>query len=122
MRLHRTMIFVKDLDRMTAFYRGVIGLRVNEATRLPDWFEFEMHGLGLALHAIPTHTGQNADITSPPPPREDQSSKLILLIDDADGELARLEKLGVQILHRAWGGWDFVDPEGNVLGVQQISA
>ncbi len=122
MRLYLAMIFVKDLDRMTAFYRDVIGLRINDATRLADWVEFEKDGLGLALHAIPPNMSQAADIASAPAQREHQSCKLVFAVDAPDRELARLEGLGVQILRRPWGGWDFVDPEGNVLGVRQISA
>jgi predicted enzyme related to lactoylglutathione lyase len=122
MRLHLAMTFVKDLDRMTAFYRDVIGLRIDEATRLADWVEFEKDGFGLALHAIPSHMFAQTDMASPPAPREDQSCKLIFSVCDMDQELARLEGLGVHILRRPWGRWDFVDPEGNVLGVRQISA
>jgi predicted enzyme related to lactoylglutathione lyase len=122
MRLDLGMIFVTDLGRMTAFYRDVIGLRINEATRLDDWVEFEKDGLGLALHATPPHMSQQAEIARPPTPREQQSCKLIFAVDDTDSELARLEGLGVKILRRPWGGWDFVDPEGNVLGVRSIPA
>jgi catechol 2,3-dioxygenase-like lactoylglutathione lyase family enzyme len=118
MRLDQVMIFVKDLDRMTAFYRDIVGFRPNGATRLKDWVEFETGGAGFALHAIPPRTSESIDIASPPAPREDQPCKLIVAVDDVDAELARLEGQGVPILRRPWGGWDFVDPEGNVLGVR----
>jgi catechol 2,3-dioxygenase-like lactoylglutathione lyase family enzyme len=118
MRLEQAMIFVKDLERMTAFYRDVVGLRPNEATRLADWVEFEADGMSLALHAIPTSLSERIEIASPPVPREQQPCKLICAVDDVHGELTRLEGLGVPILRRSWGGWDFVDPEGNVLGVR----
>ena len=29
----------------------------------------------------------------------------------------RLAAAGATILERPWGGWDFADPEGNVVGV-----
>jgi catechol 2,3-dioxygenase-like lactoylglutathione lyase family enzyme len=36
MRLDGAMLFVKDRDRMTAFYREVLGLQPVEATPLED--------------------------------------------------------------------------------------
>ncbi len=120
MRLEQAMIFVKDLERMTAFYRDVVGLRPNQATRLADWVAFEADGISLALHAIPPGVSEHVEIASPPVPREQEPCKLIFAVDDVDGELTRLEGLGVPILQRPWGGWDFVDPEGNVLGVRPM--
>jgi hypothetical protein len=40
-------------------------------------------------------------------------------VDDLDAERLRLMAAGVTILDRPWGGWDAVDPEGNVLGFRQ---
>lgn len=53
MGLYGVMLFVKDLPRMTSFYRDVVGLPPVEATRLPDWVEFASDGAGFSLHAIP---------------------------------------------------------------------
>jgi catechol 2,3-dioxygenase-like lactoylglutathione lyase family enzyme len=124
MRLDKAMIFVADLDRMTAFYRDVLGLQPDEATRTADWVDFKIAGGGggLALHAIPMQSAPTAEAGSPPAPREQQSCKLIFAVADIDRELARLQGLDVPILHRPWGGWDFVDPEGNVLGVRAAGA
>ena len=41
MRLHGAMLFVKDLERMTAFYRDVLGLEPVKETRLDNWVEFK---------------------------------------------------------------------------------
>ena len=122
MRLDRAMLFVKDLERMTVFYAEVVGLEPVEATRHPDWVEFAGGGLGFSLHAIPRQIAAGVRIASPPRPREQDPCKLTFTVDDLDGELQRLTGLGVQILHRAWGGWDAVDPEGNVFGVRQPGA
>ena len=118
MRLDQAMLFVKDLERMTAFYRDVIGLRPIEATRLADWVEFDTGGASFALHAIPSHLAQSIDLASPPVPREQTACKLIFSVDDLGFERARLQGLGVVILDRPWGGWEAVDPEGNVFGVR----
>lgn len=113
MQLSGTMLFVADLEAMTAFYRDVIGFRPIEETRLEDWIEFDTGETRFALHAIPKHFGARPD----PTPCENQICKLILSVGDIDAERERLAAAGVTILDRPWGGWDAVDPEGNVLGI-----
>ncbi len=108
------MLFVADLERMTAFYTEVMGFRPIEATKSDDWLELDTGGAGLALHAVP---GGVADASSDP--RELEACKLIFAVDNLDAERERLSAQGVQILDRPWGGWDAVDPEGNVLGFRQ---
>ena len=120
MRLDQAMLFVKDLEAMTVFYRDLIGFRLIEGTRRSDWVEFDTGGAVFALHAIPARIARDIEIATPPIPRETQSCKLIFMVDDLDAERARLAAAGVAILPRPWGGWDLVDPEGNVLGVQRV--
>lgn len=119
MRFERAMLFVVDLWRMEAFYRDVVGLKPVEATLREDWVEFETQGgAPFALHAIPGHIAAGVRVPSPPVPREQSSCKLTFAADDPAAERARLEGLGVMILDRPWGGWEVVDPEGNVFGVR----
>lgn len=118
MRMEGAMLFVKNLGEMTAFYRDVIGLRPIEETRRGDWVEFDAGGAGFALHAIPRNIAETVEIANPAVAREEQCHKLIFATDDADAEKARLVAAGVTILERPWGGWDAVDPEGNILGVR----
>ena len=114
MRLNRAMIFVTDLDRMTAFYREVLGLKVIEETRLENYVEFDTGGSTFALHTIPGA----ARCESPSfQPRERTPIKLSFQVDDSASTRRNFEALGVMILERPWGGWDAVDPEGNVFGV-----
>ena len=44
MGLQGVMLFVKDLERMTTFYRDVLALEPVEATRLDNRVEFEGDG------------------------------------------------------------------------------
>ena len=119
MRFERAMLFVVDLQRMEAFYRDVLGLTPIEATRHPDWVEFETGGgAPFALHAIPAHIAAGIQVPFPPVPREQSACKLTFATEDLKAERTRLEGLGVTILDRPWGDWDVVDPEGNVLGVR----
>lgn len=113
MRFKSAMIFVLDLPRQEAFYRDVLGLKPVEATRHPDWVEFD--GVGLSLHAIPAHIA--AGVEPSEAPREQHPVKLLFEVDDVDAEVARLQGLGVRIIRRPWGAYDGVDPEGNVFGI-----
>jgi catechol 2,3-dioxygenase-like lactoylglutathione lyase family enzyme len=119
MRLEQAMLFVVDMQGMTAFYRDVMGLRPVEETRLDDWVEFDAGGASLALHAVPSQIAEQIRVSSPSIPHETAPCKLVFAVDDSDTEMARLAQAGVTILHRTWGGWDAVDPEGNVLGFRQ---
>jgi len=117
MRLYGAMLFVKDLPRMTVFYRDVLGLRPNEETRLPDWVEF--HGSAqFSLHAIPGAIAAGISIDSPPRPREQGATKLTFVVKDVEATLASIEGMGLPLLKRAWGGVEAVDPEGNVFGLR----
>lgn len=111
------MIFVKDLDRMVAFYRDTLGLTLIESTRLPDWAEFDTGAATFSLHAIPAEIARDIHIPNPPEPRETDPVKLSFEVDDPASERRRLESLAVPLLHRPWGAYDLVDPEGNVIGI-----
>ena len=117
MALQGAMLFVKDLERMTAFYTDVLGMHVIPATRLPDWVEFESRGSRFSLHAIPAEVASTITIDSPPPPRERSATKLTFEVADVDGTLARIRAMGLPLLPRPWGAIDATDPEGNVFGL-----
>jgi predicted enzyme related to lactoylglutathione lyase len=111
------MLFVKDLPRMTIFYRDVLGLTVNEATRLPDWVEFGGDAQ-FALHAIPATIAAGISIESPPRAREQGSTKLTFVVKDVEATLASIEAMGLTLLRRPWGAVEAVDPEGNVFALR----
>jgi catechol 2,3-dioxygenase-like lactoylglutathione lyase family enzyme len=115
MRLDGVMLFAAELEPMVAFYRDALGFRPNEDTRLEDRVEFDTGGARFTLHQIPRHIG----VTPSPIPREMATCKPILAVDDLAAARERLTTAGATILDRPWGGWDFVDPEGNVLGVSE---
>jgi catechol 2,3-dioxygenase-like lactoylglutathione lyase family enzyme len=115
MQLDGVMLFAAELEPMLAFYRDVVGFRPIEETRLDDWVEFDTGGTRFALHQIPRHI----DVGPSPTPRENGGCKPILAVDDLAAARVRLTAAGATILERPWGGWDFADPEGNVLGVTQ---
>src|SRR6478752_432469 len=109
------MIFVRDLGAMERFYRDAIGLVPVERTRQPEWVEFGGEAR-FSLHQIPPHILAGM----PPPsgePRESGSTKLSFSVANLGAEVARLRGHGVRVIERPWGGIDFVDPEGNVCGL-----
>ena len=111
------MLFVKDLERMTAFYRDVLGLEPVAETRLDDWVEFAGSGVQFSLHAIPEAIAGSIHIDSPPRVRDQGASKLTFAVQDVDATLRRIEAMGLPVLRRPWGGTEAVDPEGNVFAV-----
>ena len=114
------MLFVKDLVRMTAFYRDVLGLQPLEKTRLENWVEFEGDGVRFSLHAIPVAIATGIHIESPPRPHEQGGTKLTFTVQDVDATLNKIEQMGLPLLRRPWGATDAVDPEGNVFALRPV--
>jgi predicted enzyme related to lactoylglutathione lyase len=117
MRLNRAMIYVKDINRMAAFYWNTIGLKPIEETRMENWVEFEAGATKFALNVIPSEIADQIEISSPPRPREKNAVKLSFEVGDLASERQRLESLGVPIVQRPWGAYDGIDPEGNIFGI-----
>jgi predicted enzyme related to lactoylglutathione lyase len=113
------MLFVKDLDRMTTFYREVLDLQPVEHTRLDNWVEFAGDGARFSLHAIPPAIAASIQIDSPPHVREQGGIKLTFAVRDVDSTLARIAALGLALLERPWGSTEAVDPEGNVFALHR---
>jgi len=116
------MLFAKDLPRLTAFYRDVVGLEPIEATRQPDWVEFHGDGARFSLHAIPPAIAAGISIESPPRAREQGAAKLAFRVRDVEAALASIQAMGLPLLRRPWGGVEAVDPEGNVFALQREEA
>jgi catechol 2,3-dioxygenase-like lactoylglutathione lyase family enzyme len=114
------MLFVKDLDRMVAFYRDVVGFQPVAETRLENWVEFAAEGTRFSLHAIPTEIATEPPDDLPPQPREQASAKLTFAVQNVESTLARIEAMGLPLLHRPWGETDALDPEGNVFALIDV--
>ena len=121
MRLGLVLIYVKDLDRMAAFYGEILGLRAIESTRTESWVEFGAGGIRFGLHAIPAAIAEGIEIASPPRARKDNPIKLSFAVEDVASERRRLESLGVPLVERPWGSCDGIDPEGNVFGLYPVA-
>jgi catechol 2,3-dioxygenase-like lactoylglutathione lyase family enzyme len=117
MQFDGAMLFVKDLDRMTAFYRDILQLHPIEETRVDDWVEFKGDGARFSLHAIPPAIAASIQIASPPRPREQGGVKLTFMVRDVHLTFGRIIASGLPLLQRPWGGTDAIDPEGNVFAL-----
>ena len=118
MELRHAMIFAKDMERMTAFYRDGIGLRVLPEAAQEGWVEFDAGGCLLALHAIPPAIAATIEITTPPQPRENTPIKLIFQTPDVAAARGHLIAHGATMFEVRARGWcDGLDPEGNVFQI-----
>lgn len=120
MALGRAILFARDMQKMTAFYRDVL-----ELTPLPDehpseaWQRFDAGGCELALHAVPAEHAARIEIAEPPEPRAGTPLKLVFTVADVAAARERLRAHGVPLLD---GGGaperaDALDPEGNVFQI-----
>jgi hypothetical protein len=118
MNLRRTIIFAKDMKRMTSFYRDALALQFLPDRSNEQWSEFQAGGVLLALHAIPAEIARDIQISGTPTPRSGAAVKLVFEV--ADLEVARLHLIAhgaVMSQARDWGACDGVDPEGNVFQI-----
>ena len=56
MKMARVILFTAQMDKMTAFYRDVMGLK--QVTDDPGWREFEAGSVTIALHSGPPSPGK----------------------------------------------------------------
>src|SRR5260370_41538410 len=96
MQLGLAMIFAKDMDRMTAFYRDAIGLELLQGESSDGW-------------AI--------EILVPPKARGATPIKLFFRAGDLQEVRAHLLAHGAVMFEPAQGRCDGLDPEGNVFSI-----
>ena len=121
------VVFVKDLERMIAFYRAVAALAPTEQG--DGYCVLENAGVELVLHAIAPHIAARVDVADPPAPRAEASVKLILAVADLAAARSQAALHGGR-LRPAEHEWDWrglqvcdgVDPEGNVIQLRAALA
>jgi catechol 2,3-dioxygenase-like lactoylglutathione lyase family enzyme len=118
MELRRAMILVKNMDRMTAFYRDGLGLRLVPETLNESWVEFDAGGSSLALHAIPARIAKDIALANPPERRSHTPIKLVFATVDLAAARAHLMSHGA-VMDEPWSSdaCDGLDPEGNVFQI-----
>jgi catechol 2,3-dioxygenase-like lactoylglutathione lyase family enzyme len=118
MRLRRAIIFTKNIERMTAFYRDALGLIPLPDKSSEGWLELDAGGVALALHAIPGHIAKDIEIADPPTARERTPIKLVFEVPDIEVARIHLINHGAEMSEpSAWGSCDGADPDGNVFQI-----
>jgi catechol 2,3-dioxygenase-like lactoylglutathione lyase family enzyme len=116
MKLVRTCIMVSNVARVRDFYRRILALEPR--SDLPEYVEFDIGGVGLALYDVRSH-----DELAPGSARagENRSSMIEIEVDDVDREFSRLQDLVEDWVKppttQPWGSRSiyFRDPEGNLV-------
>src|SRR5262249_44850082 len=118
-KLKTALIFAKDMDRMIAFYRDGVGLKLTEKPS-DGWATFDAGGASLALHGIPAEIAARINVTDPPTARSNTPIKIIFETDDLATARAHLQAHGAVMFEpRSDGSCDGLDPEGNVFQIVQ---
>ena len=120
--LGRVMLYAKDIKRMVAFYRDVLGFTVLPS--LYDPAEFVLLDAGsaqLCLHQIPEVIARNIDLGDPVVPRSKAPVKIMYLTEDVAATretlIARGAQMGALQNYPPLVYCDGQDPEGNIFQV-----
>lgn len=113
----RIILFVDDIDKMSAFYGGVLGLE-----KLPGaddgWVCFAAGGCEICLHILPEqYRSDNSEF----PKREDTHVKFVFRSDDVERDRKYLLDNGLRMNEIVRYGeidlCDGADPEGNIFQI-----
>jgi catechol 2,3-dioxygenase-like lactoylglutathione lyase family enzyme len=120
------ILAVADVERSVAFYRDRLGFEVEAVyDDLPyATLSFAATRLSLAEQGHPAEDRPGVEMTAPADPSH-ANVVIVVEVDDARGEYARLAKAGVRFLAEPfeppWGGCRFfcVDPDGYLVEIEQ---
>jgi catechol 2,3-dioxygenase-like lactoylglutathione lyase family enzyme len=120
------ILAVRDVEASIAFYRDHVGFSVEATYDDPPYATLELAGTRLSLaeqgHAADDRPG--VAMTAPADPSH-ADVVLVVEVDDARAEHARLAAAGVRFLAEPyeppWGGCRFfcVDPDGFLVEIEQ---
>ena len=120
------ILAVADVDRSVAFYRDTLGFGVEALYDDPPYATLTLAGarLSLAEQGHPADDRPGVVLTVPADPSR-ANIVLVIEVDDARAEHARLAGLGVRFLAEPyeppWGGCRFfcVDPDGYLVEIEE---
>ena len=118
----RAVLFAKNLEGLTAFYAGALGMTQSFADA--DHAVLHCGGFELIVHRIPKHIAATIAIKQPPERRVGSAVRLDYSVASIEASRSRARALGGDIDEAppAWadGSSTFFfghDPEGNQFGV-----
>ena len=117
------VIYAKDLDRVSRFYAGLLGLPIAE--REPGYVVLESASFQISVVAMAPAIAAQVSISSPPKRRESTAIKLCFAVPNLVAARENAALLGGQ-LNGPEHEWEFQgyrvcnghDPEGNVIQVR----
>jgi predicted enzyme related to lactoylglutathione lyase len=120
MKLQLAMLFAKDMEKMSAFYREGLGLAIVPEKSSKGWTVFDAEGALFALHEIPAAIASHIEIKDPPEERSDTPIKLVFQTAEMEAVCASVEAAGGRLFPpRSSGSRDALDPEGNVFQLKR---
>jgi predicted enzyme related to lactoylglutathione lyase len=116
------VIYAKDLERLSHFYRQLLQMRLLHAG--DGYHVIESADMQLVVHAIPAHIASTIEIASPPAPREETAIKLFFTVESFASAHDIARQSGGEVFTEEWAGSGFkarngLDPEGNVFQVRE---
>lgn len=120
------ILAVSDVERSVAFYRDALGFDVEALYDDPPYATLVLAGtrLSLAEQGHPAEDRPGVELGVPADSSR-ADALLVLEVEDARGEHARLRGLGVRFLadpyEPPWGGCRFfcLDPDGYLVEIEQ---
>jgi catechol 2,3-dioxygenase-like lactoylglutathione lyase family enzyme len=120
------ILAVRDVDASIAFYRDHLGFTVEATYDDPPYATLELAGTRLSL-AEQGHVADDRPGVAMTAPADPSRADVVLVVevDDARAEHARLAAAGVRFLAEPyeppWGGCRFfcVDPDGFLVEIEQ---
>ena len=119
------VIFAKDKDRVSTFYRRTLGLEAVELENSHDLLRGS--GIELVIHAIPDRVAAGIEISEPPTVRQAAVFKPAFVVADLEAVRQAAEQTGggLKPKEASWSirgatvldGWD---PEGNVVQFKML--
>jgi len=120
--LGKVMLYAKDIKRMVAFYRDVLGLSVLPSRYDPaEFVVLDAGSAQLCLHQIPEVIARNIDIADPAQPRSKVPVKIMYVTEDVSSMRETLTARGVPMgavqSSPPLMYCDGQDPEGNIFQI-----
>jgi len=112
------LIYAKDLERLSAFYRELLAMTVLIADEHHQ--VIESTDIQLIIHAIPPAFAKDITIATPPAPRQEQAIKLFFTVPGLAEAEQRITSSGGRVFGPTYEGPGFCtrnacDPEGNIF-------
>lgn len=123
---HGAVLFAKDLPRVAAFYRELVGMTQTVSENRLIVLESDTYQL--VIHGIPKNIANRIEITTPPLRRADMPTKLVFPVTSlaaartAAGALGgEVDAVSAQFSARGFIACDGFDPEGNVVQFREAA-